>query len=220
MFSISPRHPVRLTIVYPAAIWLVAGCCGGSGLAAPADVQDVTVQKRGGPYNVLFLMTDEQHYRSLSSTGNRYITTPNMDRIGREGARFENATCVTPYCSPSRASIITGVYPHTHHILLNVDKIRSPQAPLSQASLSQDAFPTRRRSCIGWVMPPNIAASGTWPLSAISLPAIRAISPVTSHGPTWARRMRSTGGSSTSGCPRTSLPDSKARGSTWIGRSR
>lgn len=89
----------------------------------------------GDGYNILFLMTDEQHYRSLSLTGNPYITTPNMDRIGKEGALFLNATCVTPYCSPSRASLITGVYPHRHRILLNVS------GKPDQAPLKQNAFP-------------------------------------------------------------------------------
>jgi arylsulfatase A-like enzyme len=82
-------------------------------------------------------MTDEQHHRSLSLTGNPHIQTPNMDRIGREGVRFDYATCVTPYCSPSRASIITGVYPHRHGILANVD----PQKHPNQPPLKQDAFP-------------------------------------------------------------------------------
>ena len=93
----------------------------------------------GGRLNVLFLMTDEQHFRSLSLTGNPYITTPNMDRIGREGVLFENATCVTPYCSPSRASLITGLYPHRHGILINVDG-KGPQSQ-AQAPLKQSAFP-------------------------------------------------------------------------------
>lgn len=91
--------------------------------------------KVNGKFNVLFLMTDEQHFRSLSLTGNPYITTPNMDRIGREGALFLNATCVTPFCSPSRASLITGVYPYRHGILLNVD------VGGTQAELKQNAFP-------------------------------------------------------------------------------
>ena len=103
---------------------------GAALAAAPAAVQCATAPKRAGRPNVLFLMTDEQHYRSLSLTGNRYIQTPHMDRIGREGAVFTHATCVTPYCSPSRASIITGVYPHTHGILLNVSPGRNKQAPL------------------------------------------------------------------------------------------
>ena len=111
---------------------------GGAALAAagPSAVQCATRAKRDGRLNVLFLMTDEQHHRSLSSTGNRYIETPHVDRIGREGARFEDATCVTPYCSPSRASILTGLYPHTHGILQNVSPGRNRQKPLAQ-----DAFP-------------------------------------------------------------------------------
>ncbi len=104
--------------------------------AAPSAVWCATQAKRQGGLNVLLLMTDEQHYRSLSSTGNPYVETPHMDRIGREGARFDNATCVTPYCSPSRASMITGLYPHTHGILTNVNLRRGGQQPLAQ-----DAFP-------------------------------------------------------------------------------
>ena len=85
------------------------GATLGAVVAAP------TALKRKGALNVLFLMTDEQHYRSLSVAGNPYVQTPNMDRLAREGVRFENATCVTPYCSPSRASIITGLYPGLLH---------------------------------------------------------------------------------------------------------
>ena len=102
----------------------------GAAVAAPAAVHCAAAPKRDGRLNVLFLMTDEQHYRSLSITGNPYVTTPHMDRIAREGALFTHATCVTPYCSPSRASIVTGLYPHTHGILTNVSPRRSRQHPL------------------------------------------------------------------------------------------
>lgn len=123
------------------SILLVVGTliCAGARLAIAAPGQDhVRSQNTAAADrpNVLLIMTDEQHYRSLSATGNPYITTPNMDRIVREGALFTNATCVTPYCSPSRASIITGVYPHRHRILVNVSPNRNQQAPLAQ-----DAFP-------------------------------------------------------------------------------
>ena len=105
---------------------VVAGAAAGG----PAAVRCATAPRREGRLNVLFMMTDEQHFRSLSITGNPYVQTPNMDRIAREGALFTNATCVTPYCSPSRASIITGVYPHTHGILMNVNLKRGKQRPL------------------------------------------------------------------------------------------
>jgi len=106
------------------------GVGGGLGLRQIADA----AQEKG--LNVLFMMTDEQHYRSLSLTGNSYIETPNMDRIGKEGVLFTQYTCVTPYCSPSRASLITGVYPHTHGILYNVSPNRN-----TQKALSPGAFP-------------------------------------------------------------------------------
>lgn len=111
-----------------AALGLLALCASSPGAEPPA--------RPGRPINVLFLMCDELHFRGLSLTGNPYVATPNIDRIGREGARFDNATCVTPFCSPSRASIITGVYPHRHGILVNV----TPRKP-DQAPLAQDAFP-------------------------------------------------------------------------------
>ena len=107
----------------------------GAAAATPGAVRCATAAERDGGCNVLFLMTDEQHYRSLSITGNPYVRTPNMDRIAREGALFVNATCVTPYCSPSRASIITGRYPHAHGILHNVSPRRG-----SQKALRPEAF--------------------------------------------------------------------------------
>ena len=112
----------------------VAGA-GAIGASLPLQVTCTAREKRANRVNVLFLMTDEQHWRSLSSTGNPYIETPHMDRLGAEGVRFNNATCVTPYCSPSRASILTGVYPHRHGILLNVSPGRN-----TQPALPQDAF--------------------------------------------------------------------------------
>jgi arylsulfatase A-like enzyme len=124
-FGAWARHPFLCAAIVVTTL---------TGWTAPA--QAAVAAKTGGGYNVLFIMTDEQHHRSLSLTGNPHITTPNMDRIGREGALFLNATCVTPYCSPSRASFITGQYPHRHRILTNVGGGRQEQQPLAQ-----NAFP-------------------------------------------------------------------------------
>ncbi|WP_229365806.1 arylsulfatase [Fibrisoma montanum] len=59
--------------------------------------------------NVLFILTDDQGYGDLQLHGNRYLETPNIDLIGREGARF-NRFYVSPLCAPSRASFLTGRY--------------------------------------------------------------------------------------------------------------
>jgi arylsulfatase A-like enzyme len=63
--------------------------------------------------NILFITTDQHHYSVLGSVNPR-VQTPHLDRLAREGARFERAYCVNPTCSPSRATMITGLYPAWH----------------------------------------------------------------------------------------------------------
>jgi arylsulfatase A-like enzyme len=68
--------------------------------------------------NILFIMCDQLNANALSCYGGP-VPTPNIDRIAQEGVRFTDATCTTPFCSPTRASIVTGMYPHAHGIVLN-----------------------------------------------------------------------------------------------------
>lgn len=63
--------------------------------------------------NILFIYTDDQARWTIGAYGNREVKTPNFDRLAREGVLFTNAFTVTPVCSPSRASMMTGRYP-TH----------------------------------------------------------------------------------------------------------
>jgi N-acetylglucosamine-6-sulfatase len=74
--------------------------------------------------NIVFILIDDLRWDELGIAGHPFIKTPNIDRIGREGALFRNAFMTTPLCSPSRASFLTGQYAHTHGIIDNVD--RSP----------------------------------------------------------------------------------------------
>ncbi len=63
--------------------------------------------------NILLITSDQQHFSTLG-TVNPAIRTPALDRLCREGARFDRAYCVNPTCTPTRASIITGLYPSQH----------------------------------------------------------------------------------------------------------
>ena len=63
--------------------------------------------------NLLFLFTDEQRADTLGAYGNERIHTPNLDRLASESTLFERAYATQPVCTPSRASILTGLYPHT-----------------------------------------------------------------------------------------------------------
>lgn len=60
--------------------------------------------------NVVMIVTDDQAQWALGEYGNRDVHTPNLDRLFRGGARFDNAFCVTPVCSPSRVGIIASRY--------------------------------------------------------------------------------------------------------------
>ncbi len=63
--------------------------------------------------NLLFITSDQQHYSTLGVINDR-IRTPALDRLCREGTRFDRAYCVNPTCTPTRASWITGLYPSQH----------------------------------------------------------------------------------------------------------
>jgi len=69
--------------------------------------------------NFVFFLTDDQRADALSLAGNPLLKTPNIDRIGREGAWFRNAFCVNALCTPSRASFLTGRYGHSTGCLDN-----------------------------------------------------------------------------------------------------
>lgn len=72
--------------------------------------------------NIVFIITDDQRADQLGLAGHPAARTPHIDRIGREGVWFKNFFTVTPLCSPSRASFLTGLYPHAHGIINN-DKL-------------------------------------------------------------------------------------------------
>ena len=63
--------------------------------------------------NILLITSDQQHFSMLGAT-HPQLQTPALDRLAREGTRFERAYCNNPVCSPSRSTIITGLYPSQH----------------------------------------------------------------------------------------------------------
>lgn len=63
-------------------------------------------------YNVLFIIADDLTATAVSSYENKACKTPNIDKLAAEGARFTRAYCQFPVCGPSRASFMSGYYPH------------------------------------------------------------------------------------------------------------
>jgi choline-sulfatase len=66
--------------------------------------------------NIIFVLSDDQGAWAMRCAGNKEIITPNLDRLADEGIRFDNFFCVSPVCSPARASILTGRIPSSHGI--------------------------------------------------------------------------------------------------------
>jgi arylsulfatase A-like enzyme len=69
--------------------------------------------------NIIFIMTDDHQQAALSAYGNTILKTPNLDRIGAEGIRFNEMFVTNSLCAPSRASFLTGQYSHTHGVVTN-----------------------------------------------------------------------------------------------------
>jgi len=68
-------------------------------------------------YNVLFVISDDLTPTALGCYGNKVCRTPNIDQLAKEGTRFTRAYCQGTYCGPSRASFMSGYYPHAIGIL-------------------------------------------------------------------------------------------------------
>ncbi|MBN8627807.1 MAG: sulfatase [Planctomycetes bacterium] len=73
--------------------------------------------------NIVFVLCDDLRWDTLGCAGHPYLKTPNIDRLAAEGVRFANAFCTTSLCSPSRASILTGLYAHNHGVRDNFTEL-------------------------------------------------------------------------------------------------
>lgn len=88
--------------------------------------------------NIIFILTDDQRFDALGYAGNKLISTPEMDRLAKEGSYFENAMVTTPICAASRASILTGLYERTHSFNFQTGNIRESYMAHSYPTILKD----------------------------------------------------------------------------------
>ncbi|MBK1783516.1 sulfatase family protein [Prauserella cavernicola] len=69
--------------------------------------------------NIVLIITDQQRFDTIAALGHDHVDTPHLDRLVREGTAFTRTYVSAPSCSPSRASLFTGVYPHSLGVLRN-----------------------------------------------------------------------------------------------------
>jgi N-acetylglucosamine-6-sulfatase len=81
--------------------------------------------------NVLFVLCDDLRPDAIGCYGSPHVKTPHIDALAANGVRFANAFCTTSLCSPSRASILTGLYAHAHGVRDNFTELptRLPHWP-------------------------------------------------------------------------------------------
>ena len=70
--------------------------------------------------NIVFLFSDQQRYDTLSCYGADYLDVPNLDALADESFVFQNAYVSQPVCTPARATIMTGLYPHAAGPIVNM----------------------------------------------------------------------------------------------------
>ena len=82
--------------------------------------------------NIVFIISDDHAYQAISAYGSTLASTPNIDRIAKEGAIFRNSFVTNSLCGPSRATLITGKYSHLNGYKANEGKF----------NVNQEVFPT------------------------------------------------------------------------------
>ena len=99
----------------------LTGLCLLSFCISTAVAVDVTVERVAGakPRNVVYILSDDHRYDAMGFMGHSFLKTPNMDLMARNGVHLKNAFVTTSLCSPSRASILTGLYTHKHRVIDN-----------------------------------------------------------------------------------------------------
>ncbi len=151
-------HPVSfyllhmLFLIRPLfyATVLAVFCLANSGLGAKAKP------------NVLFIAVDDLN-NDLGCYGHPLVQSPNIDRLASRGMRFDRAYCQYPVCNPSRASLMTGLYPEQTGVLSNAGDFRERHpdiTTLSQHFMNNGYFAARVGKIYHYGVPLQIGTDG------------------------------------------------------------
>jgi arylsulfatase A-like enzyme len=110
--------------------FLVLSAMGILPLAIPACRRTKSTATSTERPNILFIMSDDHAAHAIGAYGSRINSTPNIDRLAREGRRFANCFCTNGICAPSRAVILTGKYSHLNGVRDNAVAFDGNQATM------------------------------------------------------------------------------------------
>jgi len=100
------------------AVVFLSSCLFSHSLRA-AELPSVGSRDGVKPRNVVFILTDDHRYDAMGFMGHPFLETPHLDSLASNGVHLKNAFVTTSLCSPSRASILTGLYTHKHRVIDN-----------------------------------------------------------------------------------------------------
>lgn len=114
MYSSNPwmeRKELIGLLALKAMLLIGSISCSGQKIDTTRDAQTNTLNQHTDLPNVLLIMVDDLGYGDLSCMGAKDLKSPNIDKIANEGIKLTSFYANSPVCSPSRASLLTGMYP-------------------------------------------------------------------------------------------------------------
>jgi arylsulfatase A-like enzyme len=118
LFPASSTNANHLALLISVLMLSLMTACNNTELPAEAPARP----------NIIFIMTDDHGYQAMSAYDERFIQTPNLDRIAREGVLFRNSFVSNSICAPSRAVLLTGKHSHLNGQIDNFTRFDSSQA--------------------------------------------------------------------------------------------
>lgn len=105
------------------------------------DKIELDVIKGAKKRNIVFILTDDHRFDAMGFMGHPFMKTPNLDSIAKEGVHLKNAFVTTSLCSPSRASILSGLYTHKHRVIDN-NRLEQPNSVYFPEYLQKQGYNT------------------------------------------------------------------------------
>lgn len=110
------RTIFRSHLIFLSITLLFFSCTVDGGLKMPGKILSEHP-------NIVFFLTDDHRYDCMGFLDHPFLQTPGLDRLAKEGVYLKNAFVTTSLCSPSRASILTGLYAHNHRVVDNYHEV-------------------------------------------------------------------------------------------------
>lgn len=111
-------------------VYSIAGAAAIVPMIALAGNKDVKGNAK--PMNVVYIMCDDHSFQTLSAYSNKFINTPNIDRISNDGVRFTNSFVANSISGPSRACMLTGKHSHANGFINNSVSFDGSQQTLAK----------------------------------------------------------------------------------------